>query len=93
MNVQVDLSGPIFFLFAGPVTGVIVYYALKRRLKSRYRNFKARYVPERDVARAVTNMVTKDDLVATTTVGTREVMGRNDKTPAVRAAFAKVTKR
>lgn len=93
MIIETSFNNLILFAFVGPVTGLIVYYGIKYRLKSRYRNAKARYTPERDVARAVTNMVAKDDLIDTVTVSVTEAAGRNDNTPAVRAAFARVTKR
>lgn len=79
----------IAMLFAaGPLAGGAVY----KGIQAKYRNRSARYMPEREVAREVTDMVVKDEFIARETVNNSTISGRNDTTPAVRAKFSKVTK-
>jgi hypothetical protein len=73
---------------AGPASGIFVYQSIQ----SKYRNRKARYMPERDVSRAVTDMVITDEFTGQATVENSSIAGRNDATPAARAKFSKVTK-
>jgi len=77
-----------FLFLSGPLAGAAVY----RAIQAKYRNRSARYMPERDVAREVSDMVVKDEFVARETVSNSQTRGRNDTTPAVRAPFSKVTK-
>jgi hypothetical protein len=73
---------------AGPASGIFVYQSIQ----AKYRNRKARYMPERDVSRAVTDMVITDEFTGQATVDNKSIAGRNETTPAVRAKFSKVTK-
>ena len=72
---------------AGPASGIFVYQSIQ----AKYRNRGARYMPERDVARAVTDMVVTDEFIERATVDNSSITGRNDSTPSARAAFSKVT--
>ncbi|NYI41950.1 hypothetical protein [Demequina lutea] len=72
---------------AGPASGIFVYQSIQ----SKYRNRGARYMPERDVSRAVTDMVVEDTFTERVTVDNSSTTRRNEATPAVRAAFSKVT--
>ena len=77
-----------FALFAaGPASGIFVYSSIQ----AKYRNRSARYMPERDVARAVTDMVVTDEFTEKVTVDNSSIDGRNDSSHAERAAFSKVT--
>lgn len=78
----------IALFVAGPASGIFVYQSIQ----AKYRNRKARYMPERDVARAVTDMVITDEFTGRATVDNKSIKDRNDSTPAVRARFSKVTK-
>ena len=49
---------------AGPASGIFVYQSIQ----AKYRNRKARYMPERDVSRAVTDMVITDEFTGQATV-------------------------
>ena len=73
---------------AGPASGIFVY----QTIQAKYRNRKARYMPERDVARQVTDMEVVDQFTGRATVDNSSIAGRNDSTPAVRARYSKVTK-
>lgn len=77
----------IALFVAGPASGIFIYQSIQ----SKYRNRHARYMPERDVARAVTDMVVKDEFTERLTVDNPSTEGRNESTPSVRAAFSKVT--
>lgn len=84
-NGVVAVAGALFL--AGPLAGA----AVRASIQSKYRNRSARYMPERDVARAVTDMVVEDAFTEKKTVDNSSITGRNEATPAVRAAFSKVT--
>ncbi|NTV38648.1 MAG: hypothetical protein HGA51_01635 [Demequinaceae bacterium] len=75
-------------LISGPAAGIFVYQSIQ----AKYRNRKARYMPERDVARAVTDMVIKDEFTERVTVDNSSITGRNESAPAVRARYSKVIK-
>lgn len=77
-----------FLFISGPAAGLFVY----NRIQAKYRNRSARYMPERDVARDVADMVVEDAFTEEATVANSSITGRNDGTPAVRAAFSKVIK-
>jgi hypothetical protein len=76
-----------FLFLSGPLAGA----AVRASIQAKYRNRGARYMPERDVARAVTDMVVEDAFKEKVTVDNASIIGRNDSSPAVRAAFSKVT--
>ena len=78
----------IALFVAGPTSGIFVYQSIQ----AKYRNRNARYMPERDVSRAVTDMVITDEFAGRATVDNKSISGRNDSTPAVRAKFSRVTK-
>ncbi len=84
-NGVVAVAGILFL--SGPLAGA----AVRASIQAKYRNRAARYMPERDVARAVTDMVVEDAFTERVTVDNSTIIGRNDATPAVRAAFSKVT--
>ena len=77
----------IALFVSGPASGIFVY----QRIQAKYRNRSARYMPERDVARAVTDMVVTDEFTEKVTVDNSSIDGRNDSSPAERAEFSKVT--
>jgi len=85
-NNTVAIAG--FLFLSGPIAGAAVY----RAIQAKYRNRGARYMPERDVAREVADMVVKDEFVGRHTVSNSMITGRNDHSPAVRAPFSTVTK-
>ena len=85
-NNTVAIAG--FLFLSGPLAGAAVY----RSIQAKYRNRGARYMPERDVAREVADMVVKDEFVKRETVDNSSISGRNDDSPAKRAKFSKVTK-
>lgn len=85
-NNTVAIAG--FLFLSGPLAGAAVY----RWIQAKYRNRGARYMPERDVAREVTDMVVKDEFVGRETVNNSSISGRNDLSPATRAKVSKVSK-
>lgn len=83
---NLGLAGILFV--SGPAAGFFVYQSIQ----AKYRNRNARYMPERDVSRAVSDMVVEDAFVEEVIVDNSSITGRNDANPAVRAPFSKVTK-
>ncbi len=78
----------IGLLSAGPAAGWFVY----ARIKAKYRNANARYMPERVVAYKVDDLKVEDAFKAHVTSYRREIDGRNDNKPEVRAPYVNVTK-
>ncbi len=89
MSSSGDSGGVIAVLFAvGPATGFVVYQSIQ----AKYRNAKARYMPERVVKFDATNLQSDDAYTRSIVSRSRNVTGRNDNTPAVRAKYTNTTK-
>lgn len=82
-------SGIALALFAaGPATGIFI----AAWIRSKYRNRRARYMPERVVKHTITAMVQDDTFLRKVVSRSRSISGRNDQAPAQRAQFTRTTK-
>jgi len=82
-------GGLVFLLFAaGPATGFAIYTGIM----AKYRNRAARYMPEKVVDFTVKDLRSSDEYVRRHQTSMRQISGRNDTTPQVRAAYVKAVK-
>ncbi len=73
---------------AGPATGVFIYASIQ----AKYRNRKARYMPEKVVDYKVERMDVNDNYAGTFTTKRGSVQGRNESDHAQRAPSVRMTK-